>query len=349
MVPRHKHISLQYICTRIAHHTEHSGYDQITKYIPGRQVNPNILYRILNFLPERVLAQLRRTAGTWYNSHALCQELQNIPEFFFKKNQIYHFLYGEDSFHYSAYLNPRRSNKLVATYHCPPEKFYKINVGTRHLKQLDAIILVAPNQETIFKNIVPPERVHIIPLGIDTSYFTPADPEIRHPRHCLFVGTHLRDFNGLCEVISCMNRLDPCISFSIVTSAEHFPLFKHLRNVSLLTAIPEAELLRLYQTSTLLLLPMLDCTANIAVLEAMGCGLPVITSAVGGIGLYLPAEAGLLIPLGDTAQMALKALELINDPLRRSAMSSACRQTAESFDWSVVAEKMRRVYHSISA
>ena len=326
------------------HHATHSGYDKLTNHIQCDVIEPSEIYHLLGLCPERILAQFRRTAGTWYNSYALRRELQNLPGFFLKKNQIYHYLYGEDSYHYSGYLNPRRSNKIVATYHCPPEKFHAINCGTRHLKMLDAVVILAPNQEAIFKDIVLPERVHLIPHGIDTAYFTPGDPVARHPRHCLFVGTHLRDFNGLREVISCMNRLDADISFSIVTSAEYFPLFKLLRNVSLLTVIPEDELLRLYRTSTLLLLPMLDCTANNAVLEAMGCGLPVITSDAGGIGLYLPPEAGVLIPPGDTAQMAFKAIELINDPLRRTAMSAACRKTAETFDWSVIAQKMYALY-----
>jgi len=63
--------------------------------------------------------------------------------------------------------------------------------------------------------------------------------------------------------------------------------------------------------------------------------------------LYLPPEAGLLIPPGDTTQMAHKAAELINDPLRRMAMSAACRKTAETFDWSVIAQKMHALYDTL--
>ena len=127
-----------YIVNRMSHHATHSGYDQLLRYVDSTIVEPNVLRRVLARVPERVLANLRRTAGPWYNSRALKQELQNIPAFFFTAGRIYHFLYGEDSFHYSGYLNPRTSNKLVATYHMPPQKFLTITRGRRHLKTLDA-------------------------------------------------------------------------------------------------------------------------------------------------------------------------------------------------------------------
>jgi len=187
-----------------------------------------------------------------------------------------------------------------------------------------------------------------MPHGVDTLCFTPGDSAARRSGHCLFVGTHLRDFDTLREVILKINRADQHISFTIVTSREHFPLFEHLHNVSLLSSVSEQKLLELYQTATLLLLPLLDSTANNAILEAMACGLPIITSAAGGIGMYLPQEAGMLLPLGDASLMAQKTIELIYAPPRLAAMSHAARSTAESFDWKIIAKKMQLLYRHIT-
>jgi len=292
---------------------------------------------------------VRRSAGHWYNSSALKQELQSIPDFFLKSNRIYHFLYGEDTYHYSSYLNPRKSNRFVASYHTPPEKFLHINRGSRHLRALDALVIIAPNQEDLFKNLVAPEKVHLIPHGVDTGFFHPSDGPMKKQKHCLFVGSHLRDVRMLREVIKALNKTEPEFFFTAVTFEANFKFFEGLAHVRAYSSISEVQLVDLYRTSDILLLPLIDGTANNTILEAMACGLPVITTDVGGIAMYLPKEAGLLLPAGDAQLMAQETRELMHDPARLAALSKAARQTAESFDWAVVAEKMRRVYQSIAA
>jgi len=339
---------IRFIFNRVPHHSDHSGYDQLSKYMPGRRVVTNALHGLLDCVPERVLAQLRRSAGPWYNSGALKQELQNIPDFFLQSHRMYHFLYGEDTFHYSAYLNPRKSNKFVATYHHPPEKFLKINRGLRHLRTLDALVIIAPNQEAFFKNLINPDRVHLIPHGVDTSFFKPGQTVRRQGKQCLFVGSHIRDLATFREVIKSLNKKAPEISFIAVTFDYNFKFFEGLNNVQTYSSISEDQLVNFYRISDLLLLPLLDGTANNTILEAMACGLPVVTTDVGGIPMYLPKEAGLLLPPADAQLMAEETIALIHDPARLDSMSLAGRKVAESFDWSMVAQQMSALYQSIA-
>ena len=338
---------VRFIATRMGHHSDHAGYDQLTRYIPGTTVRPNRVRGMLDLVPERVLAQVRRSAGSWYNSAALKRELQNVPDFVFSSRRVYHFLYGEDTFHYSGYLNPRHSNKLVATYHSPPEKFLNINRGSRHLQRLDALVIVAPNQEELFKNMAGPERVHLIPHGVDAEFFSPGEAGRKTGKTCLFTGSHLRDFATLREVIMLLNKEAPEISFIAVTLAEHFRYFEGLKNTRPLSSISEPRLLELYRTSDLLLLPLLDATANNSILEAMACGLPVVTTGIGGIPFYLPPEAGLLLPPAEPQIIARVALALLADAPRRTRMSIAGRRAAESLDWSVVARQFVTLYTSL--
>ncbi|MBN2106689.1 MAG: glycosyltransferase family 4 protein [Deltaproteobacteria bacterium] len=337
---------IHYIYERMAHHATHSGYDRIVGYIDGDCVGHNALYRILGMCPERVLARLRRTAGTWYNSYALRQELQNIPAFIFSGNQTFHFLYGDDAYHYSGYFNPRRSNKLVATFHNPPDKFLNITPATRHLKTLDAAVIVAPNQQELFCNLVRPGRVHLIPHGVDTRFFSPA-PGAAKKKQCLFVGTHLRDFAMLRRIIAELNSKAPDIAFVVVTFREHFHFFDGLKNVTALSAISESQLLKLYTESELLLLPLVDATANNAILEAMACGLPVVTTDVGGISLYTGRQGAILVERGDVSAMRDEALRILHDEETRRDMARAARAQAETFDWPAIAGQLRRLYEQL--
>ena len=341
-------MEIHYICDRIAHHSVYSGYDQLVKYINSNRVDKNFIYSLLDILPERILAQLRRTADPWYNSLALKKELQMIPYYIFKSNKIYHFLYGEDSFHYSGYFNLRKSNKIVVTYHHPPDKFDCIITNKNHLKKIDAVIVVCSRQMDYFSRWVEKGRIHLVSHGIDADFFHPVKIEREiSEKKCLFVGSHLRDFETLKKVISRINRIRNNIYFTIVSEKEHFNKFLGLMNTRLLERISEVELLTLYRESDVLLLPITDCTANNTLLEALACGLPIITNDVGGVSDYADNRCAIFIEPGDADLMAAQLIKLLDNDDLRKEMSLEARKKALQFDWKIIATKMEEIYKAL--
>ena len=91
------------------------------------------------------------------------------------------------------------------------------------------------------------------------------------------------------------------------------------------------ELVRLYQSSDLFVLPTrADCYSLVA-MEAMSCGLPVIISNLGGIGeIVKDGETGVLLEFDDYEGLASTLDALVENADRRQALGKSALAYAQS-------------------
>ena len=85
----------------------------------------------------------------------------------------------------------------------------------------------------------------------------------------------------------------------------------------------------------------------VSVLEAMACGLCVVSTDVGGLPYVVSHESdGLLVPAGDVQAMADAVQRLLSDPLLAERLSRNARVRAEAQDWSVVLPRWESLLRS---
>jgi len=102
------------------------------------------------------------------------------------------------------------------------------------------------------------------------------------------------------------------------------------------------QLEQLYAEASLFVLPTQFEAFGHAVVEAMGSGLPCITSNVGALPEIVDdGTTGLLVPPRDPAALAEALIALLSDPARAEAMGRAgYARVLDRFTWKDVAERM---------
>jgi glycosyltransferase involved in cell wall biosynthesis len=85
----------------------------------------------------------------------------------------------------------------------------------------------------------------------------------------------------------------------------------------------------------------------VSVIEAMACGLCVVSTNVGGIpDLLTHGEDAILVPARDSAAMAAGVRQILTNPELARRISENARRKAEEMDWPVVLPVWERILYA---
>jgi glycosyltransferase involved in cell wall biosynthesis len=103
------------------------------------------------------------------------------------------------------------------------------------------------------------------------------------------------------------------------------------------------DLRELYRRASLLFLPFIDATANNGIVEALSCGLPVVSTKVGGIVDYVPENCGVLCSPGSPDEHANAVIRLLKSSEQLAQMSAECRRySVNELDWKKSAQQFKQ-------
>ena len=88
----------------------------------------------------------------------------------------------------------------------------------------------------------------------------------------------------------------------------------------------------------------------VSLLEAMACGLCLVSTSVGGIPyLVTKGENALLVPSSDEVAMASAVAEVLSRPSLAQKLSMNARHLAETFDWGIVLPQWETLFKEMAA
>ncbi|MFA5054957.1 MAG: glycosyltransferase family 4 protein [Dehalococcoidia bacterium] len=116
--------------------------------------------------------------------------------------------------------------------------------------------------------------------------------------------------------------------------------------VSFAGYVEHSKLPEIYAGSDIFILPSMNEGMSNTVLEAMACGLPIITTDTGGTR-ELIKDNGIVLSEVSGAAIADAVLRLMTDDKARREMGRKSRELAEGLSWEKVAESYLRMYETI--
>ncbi len=122
-----------------------------------------------------------------------------------------------------------------------------------------------------------------------------------------------------------------------------------LQDVIFLGALTHDQLARVYDESSIMVNASLADNFPGSLLEAFMCGLPVVTTSVGGIPWMVKHEvSGLLVSSDDHVSLAAAVEKLIECPDLAFELARNARQKAESYRWEEIKKVLFSLYEESS-
>jgi len=219
-----------------------------------------------------------------------------------------------------------------------------------------------------------PERIRLVPPGVDHDIFSPRPrDEARVRLHLigvrllLFVG-RLQPHKGpdvavrtLAEVLARDPRGTEDVVLAIVggpSGTGHGAEVARLMDlagalgveerVMLFPPQPQVRLADFYAAAEAVLVPSRSESFGLVALEAQACGTPVVAAAVGGLRYVVEDEmTGYLVEGHDPADHAERVLRVLDDPAGAAAMGRRGLGRSLRFSWDATAEGILGVYREL--
>jgi glycosyltransferase involved in cell wall biosynthesis len=233
--------------------------------------------------------------------------------------------------------------------------FYPVTMQGLVIRRLHGVITASEaGRQAIMAGFgVRPERISIVPGGLDTRFFRNPGQAPRDAATLLFVGNTDDWKKGARFLLQALARLPASVRLRIVD--EPYPRKKLAYEeaqrlgvegrVEFLGRLSPEALRAEYCRCTVLVQPSLFEGFGLPAAEALACGAPVVATAVGAVPEVVTAGTGVLVPPADPAALAAAIGGLLDDPARRRALGAAgCARMRAEFDWSVAGARTAAAY-----
>lgn len=235
-------------------------------------------------------------------------------------------------------------------------RVYEQTVGRLLLRRSDRVIVVSERVGRKAEQLgVPPNRIHIVPNGVDVSTFAPGQSAPMDPK-ILFVGRLVRNKgpDTLLDAVPAIRERHPNVTVEFVGTG---PLESKLRQRAKELRLQDTVVFSGYVDSvadrlkeaTVFCRPSLSEGLPLTLLEAMASGVPPVVTPIAGVeDVVSDGDTGCLVPVRDPDTLANCISGLLADEKRRTRIGENARAyVTENHSWEQRANNIARIYYTV--
>ncbi|HSM57324.1 MAG TPA: glycosyltransferase family 4 protein [Candidatus Sulfomarinibacteraceae bacterium] len=257
----------------------------------------------------------------------------------------------------------RQRPPLVYTHHAPidlrhfPFKLLAppYNAVQERLARLaDHVVVTTPTYGQHLSRHVPPEKLSVIPWGVDYDHFAAPIIQKEDPFTVLFLG-QIRPYKGLPVLLNAFHGIDDAHLWIVgdghrARANRRLAQELGLRNVTFWGRLPDAEMIeRLHQAHVLVLPSVTRSEAfGLALLEGMAAGCVPVASHLPGVADVVGNE-GFTFPAGNQHALHEILTRLANDKTLRQHHAELAQARARLYPWERVVFGYERIIKQLTA
>ena len=284
--------------------------------------------------------------------------------------------------HFALYTFPVidviRSRPLVVHFHGPWALEAKVEVNRRlntlipnfvervvYRRGTRFIVLSNAFRDVLHRHYrVPPERIRVVPGGVDVNRFTPdltrweARERLGLPQDRPIVLTVRRLVRrvGLEDLLAALDRVRKRVPEVLLLVVGTGPLAGALsdrvkslglkNNVRLLGFVPDQDLPATYRAADLTVVPSITFEGfGLVVVESLAAGTPALVTPVGGLPEVVgDLSPGLVLPATGVGPLSEGLAEVLTGGSTLPSAEACQAYARERYDWPRIAARVREVY-----
>ena len=225
--------------------------------------------------------------------------------------------------------------------------------------KLNKIICVSrPSKKDIVEEfLVDPEKIEVILNGIDIRKFIPNPSTLFIENKIITTASADIPLKGLKYLILALPNIIKVFPKTSLTVIGRSPSDSKLRKlitdlsledkIAFRSGITEEEIVNLYHSSEIAVIPSLYEGFGFGAGEAMACGIPLISTHSGGLEEVVGDSAVKILP-ASTEEIEYAVIKLFSSPDRKTELSKMGRERMEKmFDWHIAAKSYENAFKEV--
>jgi glycosyltransferase involved in cell wall biosynthesis len=237
----------------------------------------------------------------------------------------------------------KRFPELAPALQAVKEPAWKIERKEQEVRLADHVFVASSiSQKSLLDIGVEPEKISVIPYGAPIDYFQPQTKTDQLFR-ALFVG-RVGPRKGVHYLLQAWQELQLPDAELLAIGINEFPgnwLTQYSEIFRYIPSLPHAALNEYYSAANVFVFPSLVEGFGLVLLEAMACGIPVITTPnTAGPDILTDGVEGFIIPIHNVEALKEKLEWCYSHPQELAQMGRAARLKAEQLTWGLYRQRL---------